>query len=132
MCPIKVGRKRRSQSLEHQKLSDGGGPGAMQQGLLIAFRRGLRFLVADYREQLLRHQKTKSRADAAKKGAAPWTSEDADLECRYERLPLSLVLLERVSSLSEKGKCSAISVGLFAETSPSSFRDVEARCCSFL
>ena len=55
-------------------------------GLSIALRRGLNLLVYDYKTEILRRDKELSRTQSE---SVPATSEDVDLERKYEHLPLS-------------------------------------------
>ena len=61
-------------------------PESTKAGLLVAVNRGLNLLVHDYKTEILRRDKEQARAQSQ---AVPTTSEDCDLERKYEHLPLS-------------------------------------------
>ena len=61
-------------------------PDTTKKGLDIAVTRGLNLLIYDYKTELLRRDKEHARA---KSESVPSTSEDVDLERKYEHLPLS-------------------------------------------
>ena len=67
------------------------GPNATH-GLCLASQRGLEHLVRDYMTGLLHFEKEQNRLSQVARDLLPGTSEDVDLECRYERLPLSPLL----------------------------------------
>ena len=74
--------------------------GRLLAGYEVAERRGLAFLVREYQQVLLRKFKENARERLVSSGSVPSTGEDVDLECRYEAMPLSPVLLAVVSGLS--------------------------------
>ena len=74
--------------------------GRLLAGYEVAERRGVAFLVREYQQVLLRKFKENARERLVNSGSVPSTGEDVDLECRYEAMPLSPILLSAVSGLS--------------------------------
>ena len=81
-------KQRRTESLLSQRVE-----GGALDGLQAAERRGLALLVAEYQELLLKYFKEQARARQVDRGEALPAGADADLEYRYERLPLSPILV---------------------------------------
>ena len=65
-------------------------PETTKAGLLVATHRGLNLLVHDYKTEILRRDKELARAQSE---SVPSTSEDCDLERKYEHLPLSDLII---------------------------------------
>ena len=88
-------KQRRRDVLSDQKME-----GKLLNGYKIAERRGLALLVREYQQVLMRKFKENAREKLVSSGSVPTTGEDVDLECRYEAMPLSPILLQTVSGLS--------------------------------
>ena len=74
--------------------------GRLLDGYVAAERRGLAFFVREYQQALLRKFKENAREQLVRSGSVPSTGEDVDLECRYEAMPLSPILLSAACGLS--------------------------------
>ena len=88
-------KQRRQDVLGDQKME-----GKMLAGYKVAERRGLAFLVREYQQVLMRKFKENARERLVSSGSLPTTGDDVDLECRYEAMPLSPILLSAISGLS--------------------------------
>ena len=88
-------KQRRRDLLGDQKMA-----GRLLSGYEIAERRGLAFLVREYQQVLMRKFKEIKRESLVSRGSVPSTGEDVDLECRYEAMPLSPLLLSVTSGVS--------------------------------
>ena len=77
----KMGARPKDPALGNQRVLE-----TTKAGLSIALRRGLNLLVYDYKTEILRRDKELSRTQSE---SVPATSEDVDLERKYEHLPLS-------------------------------------------
>ena len=80
---VRLAYQRRAEPLSCQRLQP-----KYKQGMAIASERALKLLIYDYTQILLEVSKADVRATAASR----LIYEDADLERRYEKLPMSLLL----------------------------------------
>ena len=79
--------------------------GRLLSGYEIAERRGLAFLVREYQQVLMRKFKETKRESMVSSESVPSTGEDVDLECRYEAMPLSPLLLSNTSGIAYATLC---------------------------